>query len=101
AEVYWLSLVNGLLCTVLPVFAIMLAVERVGAGSASLASMIGPVSTIALAFVFLGEAVSGWQLVGTALVLAGIGVLSRKQPAPGVSGTAVRPVDSGTGKGAQ
>jgi drug/metabolite transporter (DMT)-like permease len=79
--VYWLSLVNGVVCTVLPVFATMLAVERVGASHASLAAMIGPVSTIVLAFVFLGEAVSGWQLIGTALVLAGIGALSRKRPA--------------------
>jgi drug/metabolite transporter (DMT)-like permease len=75
---------------VLPVFAIMLAVERIGAGHASLASMIGPVSTILLAFVFLGESFSGWHLVGTTLVLAGIAVLSRQRPAPGVSGISVR-----------
>jgi drug/metabolite transporter (DMT)-like permease len=89
APVYWLSLFNAIFCTVLPVFAIMLAVERIGAGHASLASMIGPVSTIALAFVFLGERISVWQLLGTALVLAGIGVLSRRQPAPGLAGVSV------------
>jgi drug/metabolite transporter (DMT)-like permease len=91
APVYWLSLVNGFLCTVLPVFAIMLAVERIGASRASLASMIGPVSTILLAFLFLGEAISAWQLIGTGLVLAGIGVLSRERPVPGVAGVSVRP----------
>ena len=89
AEVYGLSVINALLCTVLPVFAIMIAVDRVGASHASLASMIGPVSTILLAFVFLGESISGWQIAGTALVLAGIGVLSRERPAPGVSGVSV------------
>jgi drug/metabolite transporter (DMT)-like permease len=89
--VYWLSLFNGLFCTVLPVFAIMLAVERIGASSASLASMIGPVSTILLAWLFLGEVISGWQLVGTALVLCGIAVLSRQRPAPGVAGVSLRP----------
>ena len=77
APVYWLSLINGLLCTVLPVFATMLAVERIGAGRTSLAAMVGPVATIALAYLFLGESVSGWQLAGTALVLGGIYVLSR------------------------
>lgn len=77
APVYWLSLFNGLMCTVLPVFATMLAVERIGAGRTSLASMVGPVSTIALAYIFLGETISGWQLAGTALVLAGVYVLSR------------------------
>jgi drug/metabolite transporter (DMT)-like permease len=81
AEVYWLSLVNGLFCTVLPMFATMMAVERIGAGSTSLAGMVGPVVTIALGYVFLGEPVSGSQLAGTALVLAGIFVLSRKSGA--------------------
>ena len=81
AEVYWLSLVNGLFCTVLPMFATMMAVERIGAGSTSLAGMVGPVVTIALAHVFLGEPVSGSQLAGTALVLAGVFVLSRKSGA--------------------
>jgi len=81
AEVYWLSLVNGLFSTVLPMFATMMAVERIGAGSTSLAGMVGPVVTIALGYVFLGEPVSGSQLAGTALVLAGIFVLSRKSGA--------------------
>jgi drug/metabolite transporter (DMT)-like permease len=86
APVLWLSLINGLFCTVLPVFATMLAVARIGAGSTSITAMVGPVSTIALGYVFLGEAITGWQLAGTALVLAGVFVLSRKgqvrKPAP-------------------
>ena len=77
-----LSLLNALLCTVLPVFATMLAVERIGAGRASMASMIGPVSTIALAYLFLDERISVWQLAGTALVLTGIYVLTRAGRAP-------------------
>ena len=80
--VYWLSLLNALLCTVLPVFATMLAVERIGAGRASMASMVGPVSTIALAYLFLDERISVWQLAGTALVLTGIYVLTRAGRAP-------------------
>ena len=74
--VYWLSLLNATMCTVLPVFATMLAIERIGAGRTAMASMIGPVATIALAFVFLGEPVSGWQLAGTGLVLAGVYALT-------------------------
>ncbi len=82
AEVYWLSLINGVFSTVLPVFATMMAVERIGASRTSLAAMVGPVATIALAYVFLGETVSGWQIAGTALVLTGIYVLSRPSNAP-------------------
>ena len=82
APVYWLSLINGVLCTVLPVFATMLAVERIGAGRTSLAAMVGPVATIVLAYLFLGEAVSGWQVAGTTLVLSGVYVLSRPSTVP-------------------
>jgi len=76
--VLWLSVVNAVLCTVLPVFATMMAVARIGAGPVALAGMVGPVSTIALGYALLGEPVSGWQVAGTALVLAGVFVLSRK-----------------------
>jgi drug/metabolite transporter (DMT)-like permease len=78
APVWWLSALNAVACTVLPVFATMLAVARIGAGNVALMGMVGPIATIALGAVFLGEAVSGWQLAGTALVLAGVWVLSRK-----------------------
>jgi len=75
-EVYGLSLVNGILCTVMPVFMTMIAVQRIGAGPASLAGMIGPVSTLFFGAVILSEPVTSWQLAGTALVLAGIYLLS-------------------------
>jgi len=90
APVYWLSIFNAVFCTVLPVFAIMLAVEKIGAGRASLASMIGPISTILLAWIFLGETISAWQMLGTTLVLCGIGVLSLERPARGISGMSVQ-----------
>ena len=78
APVYWLSLFNGLLCTVMPVFMTMIAVARIGAGTASQAGMIGPVSTLFLGALILGEPVTSWQLAGTTLVLAGIYLLSKK-----------------------
>lgn len=81
--VLWLSLFNALACTVVPVFATMLAVARIGAGNAAMMAMVGPVSTIALGFIFLDEAVSVWQIAGTVLVLAGVWVLSRKASLPG------------------
>lgn len=77
--VYGLSLVNGILCTVMPVFMTMTAVQRIGAGTASQAGMIGPVSTLFLGALILGEPVTDWQLAGTALVLAGIYLLSQKK----------------------
>ncbi|TFW10091.1 DMT family transporter [Oxalobacteraceae bacterium OM1] len=77
--VYGLSLVNAVLCTVFPVYLTMLAVERIGAPTASQAGMIGPVSTLFLGALVLGEPITGIQLAGTALVLLGIYLVSRKK----------------------
>lgn len=78
-EVYGLSLVNALFCTVLPVIMTMVAVERIGAGTTAQAGMIGPVSTLLLGALILDEPITGIQLAGTALVLIGIYILSKKK----------------------
>lgn len=78
-QVYGLSMFNAVFCTVLPVFMTMIAVARIGAGTASQAGMIGPVSTLFLGAIILDEPITGIQLVGTALVLTGIYLLSRKK----------------------
>jgi drug/metabolite transporter (DMT)-like permease len=74
-----LSLLNAVLCTVLPVFLVMMGIARIGAPVASLAGMIGPVSTLFLAAWILQEPITLIQLAGTALVLGGITLLSRKK----------------------
>lgn len=77
--VYALSLVNGIFCTIFPVFMTMAAVGRIGAATASQAGMVGPVSTLFLGYLVLGEPVTAVQLFGTGLVLAGIALLSLKK----------------------
>jgi drug/metabolite transporter (DMT)-like permease len=62
--------------TVLPVFLLSFAIRRIGSGSASLIGSIGPVSTIFMAYVFLNERISLLQIAGSALVLAGVLVIS-------------------------
>lgn len=79
APVYWLSLANGIFCTIFPVFMTMIAVQRIGAATASQAGMVGPVSTLFLGALVLGEPITAIQLGGTALVLAGIYMLSTKK----------------------
>lgn len=81
AAVWQLSLLNATLCTVLPVFLIMSAIARIGAGVTAQAGMMGPVSTLLLAWWVLAEPLSGVQIAGTALVLAGILVLSARRQA--------------------
>ncbi len=79
AEVYRLSLLNAVLCTVLPVFVTMMGIARVGAPVASLAGMVGPASVLFLAAWILGEPVTAIQLAGTVLVLGGVYLLSTKR----------------------
>lgn len=76
-EIYGLSLLNGTLCTVLPVLATMMAVQRLGSAMASQLGMIGPVSTIVLSVFLLGESMGVWQIAGTVLVLIGVFTVTR------------------------
>lgn len=75
--VIWLSLLNAVACTAVPVLLVMMAIERIGAGAAAQAGMVGPMSTILLGVWLLGEPFTAWIVAGTVLVLAGIYVFSR------------------------
>ncbi len=79
APVYGLSLLNGTVCTVLPVFAVMAGIERLGASVASQVGMIGPVSTIVLADLLLDEPMGPTQIAGTVLVLIGVFIVSQSR----------------------
>ncbi len=76
--VLWLSALNATLCTFAPVIMVMLAIDRIGATLAAQAGAIGPLSTIVLAGVFLGERLTYWLAVGTVFVVAGIWLLARE-----------------------
>lgn len=75
--VMWMSVLNALLCTVMPVLAVMMAIERIGPALSSQVGMIGPLATIALGVWLLGEPFTVWILAGTLLVLLGVGLLAR------------------------
>lgn len=83
-EVLWLSVLNATLCTAMPVLLVMMAIERIGAGMAAQAGMVGPMSTILMGVLVLGEPFTAWIAAGTVLVIAGIYIFSR----------AVRPVNA-------
>ena len=78
-EVLWLSLLNATLCTAVPVLMVMMAIERIGAGLTAQTGMIGPMSTILMGVVLLGEPFTAWVAAGTALVIAGIFVFTRSK----------------------
>jgi drug/metabolite transporter (DMT)-like permease len=77
APALWLSLLNATACTVAPVLMVMLAIERIGPALAAQTGMIGPMSTIAMGVVILGEPFTMWLAAGTLLVLAGVWLLAK------------------------
>ena len=77
--VLWLSLLNATACTFAPVLMVMMAIERIGPTLAAQTGMIGPMSTILMGVLILGEPFTAWVAAGTALVLAGIWLLARRR----------------------
>jgi drug/metabolite transporter (DMT)-like permease len=78
--VLWLSVLNATACTFAPVLMVMMAIERVGATVAAQTGMVGPLSTILMGIVILGEPFTVWIAAGTVFVLGGIWLLARSRP---------------------
>ena len=57
--------------------AVMMAVARIGPATTAQIGMLGPVSTIVLSLILLGEPMGPWQIAGTLLVLIGVFIVSR------------------------
>jgi drug/metabolite transporter (DMT)-like permease len=83
ARVYALSIGMAVFSTVLPAFLLAAAMRRIGSMHTSMIGSIGPVSTILLAYVFLGERMSPEQIAGSVLVMAGVLMISLKKRAQG------------------
>jgi drug/metabolite transporter (DMT)-like permease len=77
-EVYHLGISLALIATVVPTFLIVEGIQLVGAGNSGIIGFIGPVWTIFLANWLLYEPISIMQLIGTAIVLLGVFLISWK-----------------------
>lgn len=77
-EVIWLSVLNASLCTAVPVLLVMMAIERIGPSMAAQSGMVGPISTIFMGVLILGEPFTAWIAAGSVLVIAGIFVFSSR-----------------------
>ena len=85
--VWQLSMINATACTVAPMWMVMRAMELIGASHAAQVGMVGPLFTVLLAIWLLQEPFTLPLLMGTVLVLLGIGLLTRRKapPAPPVA----------------
>lgn len=77
SEVWQLAMLNAVACTFAPVLMVMMAIERIGAGLTSQSGMIGPMSTILMGVLILGEPMNAWIGLGTLLVLSGVFIVSK------------------------
>lgn len=68
------SLAIALLATVVPSFLVNAGLGRIGAQATAMIGTLSPIATIGLAVSVLGEPFTGADAIGTALVIAGVGL---------------------------
>lgn len=76
-QVHALSVSMAVFSTVLPIWLVAEAVRRLGAPTASMFGSLGPVFTIFLAWLVLGEPVNAMQIGGAAIVIVAVSRLTR------------------------
>ena len=80
--VHGYSLAMALFCTVLPIWLSAVAIRRLGAGRVAIVSSLGPIMTLLLAALLLGENLSVAVVAGAVLTILGVRLVSRGPAAP-------------------
>ncbi|MAO65272.1 MAG: EamA family transporter [Balneola sp.] len=75
-QVYVIGLLMAVFATVLPSFMINEAIKRIGAPDVSILGSLGPVSTITLSMIFLGERLTLIQFFGALVIISGVAIIS-------------------------
>ncbi len=78
-ELYLICIIMAVFSTIIPSYLVSAAIARLGASNFSILASLGPVSTIVLAYFFLGENLSLIQILGASIVIIGVYVISKKK----------------------
>jgi drug/metabolite transporter (DMT)-like permease len=78
-RVWMLSGAMAIISTVLPVVLMAEGIRRIGSSNAAMIGSIGPIATIFMGFIFLQEPITLLQIIGAALVMAGVLIISLKK----------------------
>ena len=78
-QVYVLGLLIAVFATVIPSFLVSASIKYISSSNFAIIAGIGPISTIALAIIFLDESLTALQLFGTLIVIFGILLISVKK----------------------
>ncbi|MEP4531958.1 MAG: DMT family transporter [Cyclobacteriaceae bacterium] len=79
-EVYWIAVLMAVFATVIPSYMISFSIKTLGAGSFSIMGSLGPISTVLLAYFFLGETLTTVQIIGAVVVIAGVMIGESNKP---------------------
>ena len=79
ATLWWYVILLASACTVLPVFLVAEALKRIGANHFALIGALGPVTTVVADYALMQGALSAIQIVGGALVISGVLLVSVKR----------------------
>lgn len=82
SRAFFAILLMGLFSTVLPTFFMSVGISLIGASQAAVTSFLGPVATLFMAMVFLGERITLLEGIGTLVVLCGVALVTlwKKNP---------------------
>ena len=78
-EVYIYGFAMAIFATVIPSFMISEGIKQLGSSDAAIIGSVGPISTIVLASIFLGEIIGVAQIIGTFMVIGGVFLVSGKK----------------------
>jgi drug/metabolite transporter (DMT)-like permease len=76
--IIWYGLAMAIFSTFMPAYFLSKGIKLIGSERSSVISTIGPVSTIVLANIVLGETMTWIQVGGTLIVIAGVLIISLK-----------------------
>ncbi|MGB0983695.1 MAG: DMT family transporter [Saprospiraceae bacterium] len=75
-QIYVICLLMATISTVIPTLLVSEGIRRIGASNTSIVGSTGPISTIVLAYIYLGERLTLVQILGAILVLFGVLLIS-------------------------
>lgn len=78
-QVYGLGFLIAIFATVIPSFLVSASIKMISSSNFAIVAGVGPISTIILASIFLGENLTLFQFLGAILVIIGIVITSLKK----------------------
>ena len=78
-QVYILAIAIAVIATVIPSFLVSMSIQLISSSNFSIIAAVGPISTILLAALILGERLTLLQLFGAMITIVGILFVSRKK----------------------